>query len=250
MTGTAVLLLAFAVSCAAQTTFDVASIHPSELARRGGEGRGMEVIQPSPDSLTMRNVSLKGAMRWAYHVSYAQVQGPGWLDGDRFDISARAGASVTDDQLRAMLQALLADRFKMEVHRQTKEIQAYVLTVGKNGPKFHESATRGESAIEPQKDRLAISVQRTQIGQLTDVLSRILQTPVVDSTGLTGRYDVTIDAGKYIEDLKPPAGGGIPDVLSVLMRGIQEELGLKLEAKKMPLELIIVDRAERTPSEN
>ena len=173
-----------------------------------------------------------------------------WLDGDRFDISARSTGPVTVDQLRVMLQALLMDRFKMEVHRQTKELQAYVLTVGKGGPKFHESDTPGESAIEPQKERMAISVLRTPIAQLTDMLSRLLQTPVVDSTGLTGRYDVTIDAGKYLEDLKPPAGGGIPDVVSVLMRGIQEELGLKLESKKMPLELIIVDRAERTPVEN
>lgn len=210
----------------------------------------MEVVQPTPDSLTMRNVSLKGALRWAYHVNYAQVQGPAWLDGDRFDISARAGEPVNDDQLRVMLQALLADRFKMEVHRQTKELQAYVLTVAKGGPKFRESQTQGESLIEPQRDRLAISVQRAQISQLTDMLSRLLQTPVVDSTGLAGRYDVTIDATKYLDDLKPPAGGGIPDVVSVLMRGIQEELGLKLESKKMPLDLIIVDRAERTPTAN
>lgn len=245
------VLLLFAALSDAQTTFDVASIHSSALSRRGEQGmQGMEVIQPEPSALTLRNVTLKGALRWAYRVNYAQVQGPAWLDAERWDISARSGSEVSEDQLRSMLQNLLADRFRMEVHHQTKELQAYVLSIGKNGPKFHESTSTGASAIEPQKDRFAISVKRTPISQLTDLLARVLQTPVIDSTGLTGRYDVTIDVAKYLEDFKPQAGGGIPDVVSILMNGIQEELGLRLESKKMQVDLVVVDHAERTPAEN
>ena len=80
------------------------------------------------------------------------------------------------------------------------------------------------------------------------MLSRVLQTPVVDKTGLTGRYDITINVAKYLQDLQPT--NGPPDVVSVLMSGLQEELGLKLESKKTPLDLVIVDHAEKTPAEN
>jgi uncharacterized protein (TIGR03435 family) len=147
-----------------------------------------------------------------------------------------------------MLQTLLADRFKVVVHRQTKELQAYLLLIGKNGPKFQESKSDGESQIDAQKDKMSIVVQRTPISQLTDMLSRVLQTPVVDKTGLTGRYDITINVAKYLQDLQPT--NGPPDVVSVLMSGLQEELGLKLESKKTPLDLVIVDHAEKTPAEN
>ena len=112
-----ILLLSVAV---AQPAFDVASVRASKSG--GGEGGWRDDIQTSPDSLIMRNVSLKSAIRWAYHVMDYQVTGPQWIGSDRFDISAKAMGPTSEDQLRLMLQALLAERFKLTLHRDTKEV--------------------------------------------------------------------------------------------------------------------------------
>jgi uncharacterized protein (TIGR03435 family) len=209
----------------------------------------LDPVQFSPDSLTIRGATLKTAISWAYHVMEYQVQGPEWLNADRYDIAAKAGAPVPEDQIRLMLQTLLADRFKLTLHRQTKVFQAYLLTIGKNGPKFQESKSEGASSIVPRQDTMSVTISRTPLSQLTDMLSKVLQTPVVDMTGLTGRYDITLNLAKYLGDLQP-SGGGPPDVVGVLLSGVQEELGLKLESKKTPLDLLIIDSAEKIPAEN
>ncbi|MBZ5626818.1 MAG: TIGR03435 family protein [Acidobacteriia bacterium] len=241
---------AFSQPAAAPTAFEVASVRASQIGRAGGEGSRRENIQVTPDTLTMRNVSLKSAIRWAYHVFDYQVSGPDWLQSERFDIVAKSAAPATEDQLRAMLETLLAERFKLEVHHQTKELAAYALVVAKNGPKFQESQTEGESSIQPDQKRMSIAVQRMPIARLCEELSNIFRAPVVDTTGLEGRYDVTIEVAKYIGDMQPSAGGAPPDPLSIITMGLQEELGLKLESKKMALDLVIVDRAEKVPIEN
>jgi uncharacterized protein (TIGR03435 family) len=235
-------LLATYAFCQPPASFDVASV-------RASVGRARESIQVSPDSVTMRNVSLKSSLRWAYHVMDFQVQGPEWMGSDRFDIVAKSAGPADEAQLQAMMQELLADRFKVELHRQTREVQAYLLEVGKNGPKFQESQTEGESDIQAGKERMTVvTVQRAPMSQLIDMLSRVLQAPVVDMTGLKGRYDITIDIAKYLPDLQPATGP--PDIVSVLMTGLQQELGLKVESKKTPLEFLIVDHVEKTPAEN
>jgi uncharacterized protein (TIGR03435 family) len=241
---------AFSQSAAAPAPFDVASVHVSQTGRAGGEGSRRESIQFTPDSVTMRNVSLKSAIRWAYHVFDYQVSGPDWLQSERYDIVAKAAGPVAEDQLRTMLQALLAERFKLELHRQTKELAAYVLVVAKNGPKFHESETDGESSIQPDQKRMSVTVQRTPISQLTEMLSNVFRAPVVDMTGLKGKYDVTLNLAKYVGDMQPKGDGAPPDPLSIFTAGLQEELGLKLESKKMPIDLLIIDRAEKVPAEN
>ena len=107
----AAALLISAVS--AQPAFDVASVRATQARR--GEGDWRDDIQASPGSLIMRNVTLKAAIRWAYHVMSYQVTGPDWLEIDHYNISGKAGGPVDEDQLRLMLQALLAERFKLEV---------------------------------------------------------------------------------------------------------------------------------------
>jgi uncharacterized protein (TIGR03435 family) len=241
-------LLSLLIATAAlgqQPAFDVASIR---IAQRQ-QGMHLDPVQFSPDSLTIRGATLKTAISWAYHVMEYQVQGPEWLNADRYDIVAKAAAPVPEDQLRVMLQTLLADRFKVTLHRQTKVFQAYLLTIGKNGPKFQESKSEGASSIVPRQDTMSVTISRTPLSQLTDMLSKVLQTPVVDMTGLTGRYDITLNLAKYLGDLQP-SGGGPPDVVGVLLSGVQEELGLKLESKKTPLDLLIIDSAEKIPAEN
>ena len=234
------ILVLLAACAAGQPAFDVASI-------RASEARGQEFVQASPGSVIMRNISLRGCVKWAYRVMEYQVSGPEWMGFERFDISAKAGDAVGEDQLRLMMQTLLHDRFGLALHHETKEMQAYALVVAKGGPKFRESAEEGEMDFQPDKGRMAVKVARAQVGMLADILYNVLHAPVIDQTGLKGRYDVTIDIGKYILD-KPPDSA--MDITAMLINGLQEELGLKLESKKMPLDLLVVDRVEKKPVEN
>jgi uncharacterized protein (TIGR03435 family) len=174
-----------------------------------------------------------------------QVTGPEWIDQDRYNLSAKATGSASEDQLRLMLQGLLAERFKLTFHRQTKELQAYVLTVGKGGPKFHESQGEGEPVINPDKTHMIIEVKAMPASQVVDTLARVLHAPVINNTGLTGRYDVSMSMAKYLPDGTTPF-----DPVSTIILAMQQELGLKLESKKLPLDLLIVDHAEKVPIEN
>jgi uncharacterized protein (TIGR03435 family) len=241
------LPVAFAQPAATAPAFEVASIKISQIGKAGGEGSRRENTQVSPGSLNMRNVSLKTAIRWAWHVMDFQVTGPDWIANERYDIMAKASGPAPDPELRLMLQALLADRFKLAVHRQTKEMSAYALVVGKNGPKFHESAAEGESSLVPDQKTMKVVVQRTPVSQLVEMLSNVLRSPVVDQTELKGRYDITLELAKYIPDRSSTEP---MDPLTIITRGLQDELGLKLEPRKLPLDLVIVDHAEKIPVEN
>jgi len=253
-----VLLLAAAAAAqtAAAPAFDVASVKASDVGpgRGGGRGgmfgggRGNILLEPA--TLTMRNVTLKNAIRWAYHVTEYQVSGPDWLDTLRFNINAKAAAPAGQDQIQLMTQALLADRFKLVVHRQTKEFQVYVLLPGKNGTKLQESKTEGESSIVPQQGSMTVTVQRTAISQMIDMMTPILGAPVIDMTGLKGKYDITANLSRYVGEMQPGAGGAPPDPVSMIMNALEGELGLKLEGRKMPLDQIVVDHVEKSPTEN
>jgi uncharacterized protein (TIGR03435 family) len=230
----------------AQPVFDAASIRSSQGGK--GEGSRRESIQANPGSINMRNVSLKSAIRWAYHVMDYQINGPDWLGFERFDIVAKAAGPAPESELRTMLQALLAERFKLALHKETKELPAFVLVVAKGGIKFHESKEDGEPAAEPDKNRLTVSLKRVPASQFVEMLSSALRAPVINNTGLEGRYDATINVSKYIPD---GTSKDAPfDPVAMIMTGLQEELGLKLESKKMPLDLLIIDHAEKVPTEN
>jgi len=245
----------FGQSAPAAPAFDVASVRVSQVGKAGGEGSRRQSIQFSPDSVTMRNASFRSIIQWAYHVMDYQITGSDWLATERYDIAAKSASAVPEDQLRQMLQTLLAERFKLTLHRQTKELPAYVLLVAKGGPKFKESTTDGEPNIDPQPNRMVVNIQRTPVSQLVEGLSNILRAPIIDETGLKGKYDVSIDVAKYLPDIQARVDGGGRggppiDPIPIIMTGIQEELGLKLESRKMPLDLLIIDHAEKVPTEN
>jgi uncharacterized protein (TIGR03435 family) len=148
-----------------------------------------------------------------------------------------------------MLQSLLADRFKLVLHRQSKELQVYVLSPGKNGAKLQESTSAGEGSIETQADRMSVVVQRTPLSQMVDMLTAVLGAPVLDMTGLKGKYDITVNLADYLGDMQS-AGGAPMDPLSIIKAALEEKLGLKLESRKMPLDMLVVDSAEKMPTEN
>jgi uncharacterized protein (TIGR03435 family) len=152
-----------------------------------------------------------------------------------------------------MMQALLQERFKVAVHRQVKELSAYVLVVGKGGLKVQESKTEGETVIEPNQKQLSVTVQRAPVSQLAEMLGNVLRAPIVDQTGLKGRYDVTLNVAKYAADMAAQGksiDNGPMDPFTLISMILQDEFGLKLEAKKMPLDMVIVDHAEKAPVEN
>ncbi len=229
----------------AAPSFEVASIRLAQ----GGGGRGFEggreLIQVGPAGLTLRRVTLRVCVAWANNVKEYQVNGPDWIDQQRYDIVTKATGPASEEQLRLMLGSLLADRFKLVSHRQTKEMGARILTVGKGGPKFKESQAEGEGSIDPNLAKMEIVVRRTPISELVNMLGKILRAPILDQTGLTGKYDITISIDKYIPDKATPV-----DIISTVLTGIQQELGLKMENRKMPVDLVIIDSAERTPVEN
>jgi len=243
MIRSAVALSVFAsLALAADTSpaFEVASIRPSE--------GGREAVDFVPGSLTMRNMRLIGAIRWAYNVLEVQVSGPDWLNTTRFDIVAKAGAPVKEAEMQKMTQALLADRFKLELHRQTKEVNAMILVVGKGGHKLKEAPEEGTPSFSTGK--LNLTGKGATIAQLITFLSREIRLPIVDQTGLTGRYDYFMDINAYITDEMRNQGGPPLEAPSIIANALQSQLGLKVEAKKLPLEVLIVDKMEKTPTDN
>ena len=231
--------------------FDVASVKVSQPGTDGRRGRGN--TQVSPGTVTMRNVSLKAAIRWAWHVSEYQVTGPDWLDSERYEIAGKAAGPATEEELRLMMQALLRERFKLTLHTQTKELGAYLLVAGKNGPKVHESTTEGEPSIETNQKQMSVSVQRAPVSQLVEMLSNVMRAPVIDMTGLKGRYDLNLNVAKYAADMAAQGKSveSTPmDTVALVTTVLQAELGLKLEGKKMPLEVVVIDHAEKSPVEN
>jgi uncharacterized protein (TIGR03435 family) len=249
----AITVLALAAGLSdAQTTsaapaFDVASIKPSQLSglREGGKRERIEAV---PGSLIMGNVRFQTAVRWAYHVQEYQVTGPAWIGEERFDIVAKAGSPVPEEDLRLMLRTLLAERFQLGVHHQTKEMNAYVVTVGKNGHKLTESKTDGAMDVKPAGPMVA-TIQHADLDELASMLSQPLQAPVVNMTGLKGRYDFKIDMAPYITP-ELTSSRNPQDIIGVGITAMQEQLGLKMESKKIPVELVVIDRAEKSPIEN
>ena len=226
-----------------KAAFEVASIRAAEPGR--------ENIQVVPGSLTMKSVRMITAIRWAYDVLEYQVSGPAWMNEVRFDITAKAATPAKEAEMRLMLQGLLAERFKLTVHHQVKELPALVLTVGKNGHKLTPAETEGNPSFSTGK--MTLTGKGATLGQMIEFLSRQVRNPIIDQTGLTGRFDYFVDINSYItEEIMKGAGPGgpPPEAPSIIAQALQSQLGLKLESKKTPMDTVIVDSVEKTPTEN
>jgi uncharacterized protein (TIGR03435 family) len=249
MIGNVLRLVLFAsMAAAAQQTaapaFDVASIRVSQP--------GKETIEPLPGSLTMRNIRLTACIAWAYGLEEYQISGPAWLNDVRFDVLAKSATAVPQAELPGMLQKLLAARFQVTLHRQIKEMPALVLTIAKGGHKLEAVAGDGPSSFKTGK--MNLTGKGATLSQLTSFLSREIHIPVIDQTGLSGRFNYFLDINAYVtEEIRKsggPDGGAPPEAASIVAQAIQAQLGLKLESKKAPVEMLVIDQIERTPSEN
>jgi uncharacterized protein (TIGR03435 family) len=267
------------------------------------------------------SMSLAELIRTAYRMKPYQVSGPDWMASQRFDIMAKMPEGASKDKVPEMLQALLADRFKLTAHRESKDFPAYALIVGKNGPKLKDAepspaapppdpaapsakgvitvgSADGPVRVEPNADRKGATVSSAQFGQmkfsvgeggmmrmefarismamLADTLSRFAGKPVIDMTELKGNYQVALDLsmaelagmaraagmGMGIGGgmMGGPGGGGgdagrgpaeaasTPGGSSIFT-AIQA-LGLKMDSRKLPIDTLVIDHLEKTPTEN
>jgi uncharacterized protein (TIGR03435 family) len=226
--------------------FDVASVKPNnQTVRRDGPGPPpLDNIHVEPDGVTMRAVTMMACLKWAFEVSAGQITGPEWLRSEHFDIAAKASGPTSDADLRRMMQTLLADRFKLVVHRETKQMSVYNLVEAKGGIKCKSDEGDGEASLAPGRGGLA-TIQRANISLIADLLSDQLGQPVINRTGLKGRFTCTADPRPYVPDPSQPI-----DPMSFLFTLLQEQFGLKLEAKKEPVEMVIVDHLEKSPTAN
>jgi uncharacterized protein (TIGR03435 family) len=223
--------------------FDVAAIKLTPADQWRGSSGG----DTGKGKFTMHNRTLKRYIMGAYGVGPNQiVGGPPWLDFDRFDIEAKAERPIDDDgEIMAMLQTLLADRFKLALHRENKPIDVYVLVVSKSGPKL-ERAEDGASSTNSGHG--SIDAHVITMRRFAEVLSRQMDFPVVDQTGLQGVFNLKLQRSPEGDrPVNPQQLSAVDEKPSVFI-AIQQ-LGLRLQARKTPIEVLVIDHVEM-PSAN
>ena len=269
----------------ARLEFEVASIRPaSEQVQQVTAGLHIDGAQ-----VALNYFSIKDIVGIAYRVKPNQIVGPDWLAGQRFTIAAKLPDGASQDQVPQMLESLLTDRFQMKMHRETRDFPVYGLGVAKTGLKINalpsepNSDTSGDKApiniaaggngngvaIDLGKGSsfalgpTAFEVKRLNMPTIADMLSRFTDRPVVDMTELKGRYDFTLDLTP--EDrtamlirialaqgvVLPPQALRALDVGSnISLSSSLEKLGFTFESRRAPLELVVIDNIQKTPTEN
>jgi uncharacterized protein (TIGR03435 family) len=239
-----IAILLAGIACGQPATvprFEVASVKPAGTGRPGGG------LVTGHGRMTVASETLKRCIMGAYGLGPNQIAGgPAWLDSDRFQIVAKSERPEDGDAaLMVMLQTLLAERFKLNVHRETRTMTALVLEVAKNGPKLEktedgEAITRSNSAFI---DARAITMSR-----FAEVLSRQTNLLVVDSTGLKGTFNLKLS---WRPESPRATVTGVDEAMErpSLFDALQQQLGLHLESRKIPIEILVIDHAEK-PSEN
>jgi uncharacterized protein (TIGR03435 family) len=213
---------------------------------------------------TARNATLRGVIQEAYDLKDdGLLGGPDWVGSERYDINAKPESPVSDERARSMLQTLLVDRFQLKVHHETRLLPVYALTVGKDGPKLKEGADSNgvmrpsgpPSGPPPRAGYCGGSMvsfgrmtsRKVSIQKFAGTLSEIMGRPVLDMTGLTGVFDVdlrwTPDETQFGGKAKTDDSGA-PSIFTAL-----QELGLKLDARKGSVDVVVIDHGERPSRE-
>ena len=322
-------LAAFGQPAANRPEFEVATVKPTPPPEPGKMMRFSTVNSggpgtPDPERVHWSGVTMKNLLMRAYNMKPYQISGPSWMDTERFDIDAKVPKGATKEDFMLMIQNLLADRFKVEIHRETKEMQMYALIVGKNGHKMKVSeavpeakdaskdgpgggpngaapppppppigrlqigkdgfpempkdfkARPGSTSMMMMPGRARMTANGVGMEQLVGMLSGQLAKPVTDMTGLKEKFDFTLTfepnmnagpmgpmgpamSGMMAVQRGGPDGGDGGDHAKMMenmepaptiFNAVKEQLGLALDPRKGPVEIIVVDKAEKTPSEN
>jgi uncharacterized protein (TIGR03435 family) len=242
-----IALVLLTVAAQARPAFEVASVKQNSERAQGR-------LRYSPMGVDFSDVSLSWIIGEAYNVPYSRISNSDGRSNDLFegrmlfDISARAGNEAPKEQIRLMLQMLLADRFKLTVHKESRSESVYKVVVAKNGPKFQESKnTDGEPSvvIGPR----GFVFRNTEMPRFAGVLSMYQDRPVIDRTGLTGVYDFTLSAPEQLQATVEAKRSFMEWLTSSMFADIQRQLGLQLVSDKASVDYIVVDHVEK-PSEN
>ena len=247
--------------------FEVASVKPANP-----DARGTSINFVPGGGLKVTNATLKTLITFAYDIRGFQVSGgPGWLDSERYDLLAKpehaegpaqlkemtdAQQKTAAERIRERLRMLLAERFRLAIHRESKEVPVYALTIGKNGSKLEESkepdGANQSMSTNMNNGKAQMTARRIPMQHLANVLSGQLSRPVLDRTGLMGKYNFKMDWSADMSargpDAAADANAADPSGPSIFT-AVQEQLGLRLESTKGPVEIIVIDSAEKA-SEN
>jgi uncharacterized protein (TIGR03435 family) len=270
----------------ASLTFEVASVKPSAPGwerggvyfgpPRGGPGT------PDPVQITWTYARFRGLLMTAYGLKTYQITGPAWLDTERYDIVAKVPPGATKQQVNVMWQNLLAERFGLRVHHEPKEFQVEELVIARGGSKLKDTAWDPATPLPPgppqRKDgellspgavvtifpgpnaKAHMAAKAQPLSKLADMLGNDLRRPVLDKTGLTGLYDFNLDYRIDLSGFPLPPGAPAPspdaptagasDPGPDFAAAVQQQLGLRLVAGRANLDVLVIDKAERVPSEN
>ena len=219
--------------------FDVASVK----VNRSGSDRGS--MQMAKGSLTIANAPLSKIIGAAFDIGEDRdaylLAGPAWMEVERYDVIAKFPAATPADRARLMLQALLKERFGMRFHREMREVPAYALVVARSGLKARAAAEGSPGGFSRRAGHL--ESRAATMAALADKLSLQSDRPVVDKTAVRGSFEFALDWAP--DELQNDGRAG-----ASLFTAIEERLGLKLEARKEPMEVVVVDYVEKIPSEN
>jgi uncharacterized protein (TIGR03435 family) len=234
---TSVVALLFAATLIAQPSFEIASIKlnisgdKSSFTRRG------------EDSLVLQNWPLRDIVLKAWDLKTYALDAPDWMASRNFDINAKAAGKVTEGELRRMLQSLIEDRFQMRVHPGLKEIQAYVLLPAKGGFKLKPVHDEGVFGVDVSRlpDKTRVACRHCTMDKIANVLADQLNRAVVDQSGTPDEYSFTLEwsPGQNADDAAPS-----------IFTALREQLGMRLESRKVSVPILVVDRISKTPNDN
>lgn len=274
-----VILVAFAISAAfaQQVEFDVASVRPAAGDPFGGRapiaGPVAEMLgfeggpgSKTPGRIHYSGVSLKMLLARAYDMRPYQIAGPGWMETERYEIEAKYPPETKAEAFRLMLQALLTERFQLVLHRETREVSRYRLVAARGGPKLspaqappvYKDDEERKAGMRKRAMEMVETMQRRAPGRsyrifregsatmarLAQNLSGNVDRPVTDDTGIEGEYSFSL------EWVPEPSAAAGDDALPSIFTALQEQLGLKLEPEKGPVEYLVIERAEKKPVAN
>jgi uncharacterized protein (TIGR03435 family) len=202
----------------------------------------------SPGHFAMRDKPMRFYIEWAYDLKDYQIAGPDWIKfDDRYDIIANAPGPATEVQMRPMLQALLAERFQMKSHFEKHDLNVYALVKGKGEPKLKKADPNSAQGLGRAGQGQRSSFNNFPLSRLTFMLTRRMDRPVLDLTGLTGNFDYVVDLSGLGNK---PASSGYDGEGPSVFQAIQEDMGLKLEPRKSPVEVLVIDSVNKVPSGN
>ena len=222
---------------APRVEFEVVSIKPGDPNDPSSRGRS------TPGGMEMTNTTLNTLVRGAYGLNEFQLAGgPKWAGSAKFDVVAKMPAGTTRDQVTLMMQSMLADRFKLKFHRETRVLQEYALVVAKGGPKLQEATEDDKTHGGTSQGPRMIKASGARLSELARMLIGAVRAPVLDRTGIAGQFHIALQFAPLLGDT--PADENLPDIFAAV-----QQLGLKLEPIKEPVEIVVIDNAVM-PAEN